>query len=124
MNCSRLIGWMDGLQFEERCAELLRRNGFEKVEVTQGSNDQGVDVTAEKDEIRYAVQCKCYSSDLGNKPIQEVHTGKTIYHCQIGAVMTNRHFTTGAKKAAEATGTLLWDRDKLIEMLQISLNPA
>lgn len=25
--------------------------------------------------------------------------------------MTNRHFTKGAKEAAEATGVLLWDRD-------------
>lgn len=31
--------------------------------------------------------------------------------------MTNRHFTAGAKELAAATGVLLWDRDKLGEML-------
>lgn len=112
------VDCMEGHAFEYWCAELLETVGFSDVEVTQGSGDQGVDVIAVKDGIRYAIQCKCYASDLGNKPIQEVNTGKSIYHCQIGAVMTNRYFTAGAKEAAEATGILLWDRDKLKEMLQ------
>lgn len=109
---------MDGHTFEHWCADLLKKAGFQDVEVTQGSGDQGVDILALKDGIKYAIQCKCYSSDLGNKPVQEVNTGKTIYRCQIGAVMTNRYFTAGGKEAAEATGVLLWDRDKLESMLK------
>lgn len=108
---------MEGHAFEHWCADLLQRYGYEDVEVTPGSNDQGVDVLAQKDGIRYAIQCKCYSSDLGNAPVQEVNTGKAIYHCHVGVVMTNRYFTQGAKDAA-ATGTLLWDRDKLIQMIK------
>lgn len=108
---------LDGHAFERWCADLLWRSGFTGVTVTQGSGDQGVDVLAEKDGVRYAVQCKCYSSDLGNGPVQEVNAGKLIYHCHIGAVMTNRHFTAGAKEAAAATGTLLWDREHLRELL-------
>lgn len=112
------IDFMDGHQFEHWCASLLQKIGFVNVEVTQGSGDQGVDVLAEKDGIKYAIQCKCYSSDLGNKPIQEVNTGKAIYHCQIGAVITNRYFTQGGKEAATATGVLLWDRDWIRERLK------
>ena len=108
---------MEGHEFEHWCADLLKKNGFSNVEVTVGSGDQGVDVLARKDGIRYAIQCKCYSKDLGNKPVQEVNTGKTIYHCQIGVVMTNRYFTKGAKDAADATGVLLWDRNKLKQMM-------
>ena len=112
-----VIDGMDGHAFEHWCAELLKKNGFTDVEVTKGSGDQGVDVLAVKDGIRYAIQCKCYSSDLGNKPIQEVYAGKAMYNCQIGVVMTNRHFTSGAKELASATGVLLWDRDELESML-------
>lgn len=112
------IDYMDGIMFENWCAGLLRKNGFSNVKLTPASGDQGVDILAEKDGIRYAVQCKCYSSDLGNTPIQEVNTGKTVYRCQIGVVMTNRYFTKGAKDAAEATGVLLWDRDKLKQMME------
>lgn len=111
------IDAMDGHNFEYWCADLLKKVGFENVSVTQGSGDQGVDVLAEKDGIKYAIQCKCYSSNLGNTPVQEVNTGKTIYQCHIGAVMTNQHFTSGAKQAAEATGVLLWDRERIIKML-------
>lgn len=102
---------MEGHDFEYWCASFLEKQGYHDIQVTPGSGDQGVDVLAEKDGIRYAIQCKCYSSDLGNTPIQEVHSGKEYYHCQIGVVMTNRHFTQGAKNLAAATGTLLWDRD-------------
>ena len=107
------IDCMEGHDFEYWCARLLTDCGFSKVVVTQGSGDQGVDIIAEKDGIRYAIQCKCYSKDLGNSPVQEVTAGKSMpqYRCQIGAVMTNRHFTKGAKDLADATGTLLWDRD-------------
>ena len=108
---------MDGHSFEYWCADLLRDNGFENVSVTQGSGDQGVDVLAEKDGVKYAIQCKCYSSDLGNKPVQEVHTGKEIYGCHVGVVMTNRHFTQGAIAAAKATRVMLWDREKILELM-------
>lgn len=92
------IDSMEGHQFEYWCTELLKKNGFLNVEITPGSNDQGVDITATKDGIRYAIQCKCYSTDLGNTLVQEVHTGKSIYHCQVGVVMTNRYFTAGQSK--------------------------
>ena len=112
------IDGMEGHEFERWCAELLRENGFQNVEVTKGSYDQGVDILAKKDDIRYGVQCKCYDSNLGNTPVQEVFTGKTIYHCHVGVVMTNSYFTEGARKAAEATGVILWDRDRLEQMME------
>lgn len=111
------IDAMEGHEFEHFIAALLRNLGYESVEVTPGSGDQGVDVLAEKDSVRYAIQCKCYSSDLGNGPVQEVNTGKVIYQCHVGVVVTNRYFTQGAKDAAKATGILLWDRDRLQKMI-------
>lgn len=110
------VATLEGHEFENWCADLLRGNGFAAVDVTKGSGDQGVDIIAEKDEIQYAIQCKRYSSDLGNTPIQEVYAGKTLYHCHVGVVMTNSHFTKGARELAKATGVLLWDGDKMAKM--------
>lgn len=112
------IDLMEGHDFEAWTAEVLREMGFRRVQVTQASGDQGVDVLAEKDGIRYAVQCKRYTADLGNTPIQEVHAGKDYYHCHIGVVLTNRYFTASAKALATQTGTLLWDRDWIKRRLQ------
>lgn len=105
------IDLMEGHDFEIWAAGVLREMGFHQVTVTQASNDQGVDVLAEKDDIRYAIQCKRYTADLGNTPVQEVHAGKDYYHCHVGVVLTNRYFTANAKALAAQTGTLLWDRD-------------
>lgn len=107
------IDSMDGIQFEQFCCSILIQNGFYNVDVTKASGDHGVDVLAEKDDIRYAIQCKCFSTDLGNTPIQEVYAGKEMYDCHVGVVMTNRFFTLGAKELAKKTRTLLWDRDRL-----------
>lgn len=111
------VDQMDGVAFEKWCAHLLEQLGYADIELTPSSGDQGVDIVAVKDSVRYAFQCKCYTADLGNTPIQEVHAGAAFYHCHVGVVVTNRHFTAGACALAAATGVLLWDRDKLRELL-------
>lgn len=115
-----VVDHMDGHDFEVWCAELLKKSGFTNVDMTGKSGDQGVDIVAQKDGIRYAIQCKCYSSNLGNTPVQEVNAGKAMYNCQVGAVMTNRYFTDGAKALAERNGILLWDRDKIEQMIKLT----
>lgn len=107
------IDYMEGHDFETYCAVLLEKNNFYNVKVTQGSGDQGIDIIAQKDGIKYGIQCKCYSSDIGNKAVQEAFAGKTFYNCHVAAVLTNRYFTTSAKELAEKNGVLLWDRDYL-----------
>jgi len=109
---------MEGHQFEYFCADILKKNGFENVEVTQGSGDHGIDILAEKDGITYAIQCKCYSSNIGNAAVQQAHTGKSIYKKDIAVVLTNRYFTAQAREEATALGVKLWDRDKLNSMIE------
>lgn len=108
---------MDGHEFESFCANLLRDNGFSDIEVTKGSGDQGIDVLATKDFVKYGFQRKCYSSDIGNKTVQEAFAGKTYYGCHVAVVLTNRYFTPAAKELAEQTGVVLWDRDTLLSMI-------
>lgn len=108
---------MDGLSFENYCAKLLLKNGFYNIEVTQTSADHGIDILAEKDDISYAIQCKCYSSNIGNAAVQQAHTGKSIYHKDIAVVLTNQYFTEQAKEEASMLGVKLWDRNKLIALI-------
>ena len=113
---SRVDG-MEGHEFEYFCADLLTRNGFSDISVTRGSGDQGVDILARKEGIKYAIQCKNYASKLGNTPVQEVNTGKIFYNCHIGIVLTNSTFTPSAQQLADSTGVLLWDREKLQQLM-------
>lgn len=113
---------MEGHDFEHFCADILKKNGFINVEVTQGSGDHGIDILAEKDDITYAIQCKCYSSNIGNAAVQQAHTGKSLYHKDIAVVMTNQYFTQQAKEEATALGVKLWDRDKLNDFIKKAPN--
>lgn len=108
---------MDGHQFEYACADILKANGYKHVKVTRGSGDFGVDVIAEKDKVRYAIQCKRYNHKLDNTPIQEVVGGLAYYQCDKGAVMTNQYFTEPAKQLAQVNDIELLDRDTLSHMI-------
>ena len=49
---------LEGLEFEEYVSDVLKSIGYSNVSVTKASNDYGVDILAEKDNIRYASQWK------------------------------------------------------------------
>lgn len=108
---------MDGYNFENCSANLLLNNGFNNVKVTQYSGDFGVDIIAYKDDIKYAIQCKKYSSPVGIKAVQEVIGSKTMNDCHIAVVLTNNFFTSSAKELAKKNNVLLWDRNKLKELI-------
>lgn len=116
----RNLDTMDGWKFEIFCADILRKNGYRNVRVTSGSGDQGVDVLAERDGIKYAVQCKRFAQPVSNKAIQEVYAGMKYYNCHVGIVMTNNYFTQSAKQLASANGIILWDRDYLMGFIENS----
>ena len=100
---------MDGYQFEYQCAEILKRNGFSRVQVTQSSGDQGVDIIARKHRKKYGIQCKYYSYPVGNKAVQEAYAGADFYDCDAAMVMTNNTFTRAARELAEKLEVELWE---------------
>ena len=113
---------MDGEAFEQFCARLLIKNGYEDVSLTKGSGDQGIDIIAYRDGIKCGIQCKCYSSDIGNGAVQEVFAGKTFYKCNVGIVLTNQHFSPSAIQLAEANGVVLWGRETLIKLIKKTID--
>lgn len=111
---------MEGHDFEYYCAEILKKNGFENVEVTRGSGDYGVDILADRDGISYAFQCKCYDKPIGVKAVQEVYAGRDYYDRMVGVVITNQYYTQPAIDLAAKLRILLWDRDYITELSEDS----
>ena len=109
---------LEGHDFEKYCAELLKRRGFQDVEITKGSGDYGVDILAEKEGVTYAIQCKRYTAPVGVKAVQEAYAGRDYYDRMVGAVLTNQYFTQPAVEAAKKLKILLWDRGYLESMLE------
>lgn len=106
----------DGFQFEHSFAEILKKNGFCHVVVTQQSNDFGADITAEKDSVKYVIQCKYYISAVGIEAVQQIYSAKIHYGAHVAVVATNSVFTHAAQVLAEETGVLLWDCEKIAAM--------
>ena len=111
---------MEGHEFEYYCAELLKKCGFQEVQVTRGSGDYGIDVLAEKDGITYAIQCKCYTAPVGVKAVQEAYAGRGYYDRMEGVELTNQYFTQPAVEAARKLKILLWDRGYLEDLVEDS----
>ena len=120
-NRYRDLDQMEGHDFEYFCAGLLEKRGYKDVEVTTGSRDYGVDILAKKDGISFAIQCKCYSTPVGVKAVQEAYAGRDYYDCMIGVVLTNQYFTAPAVEAAAKLKILLWDRTYLENMMEEEL---
>lgn len=107
---------VNGYDFEQYCADLLLKNKYNSVEVTKKSGDQGIDVLAERDGVKYAIQCKYYTSPVGNNAVQEAYSGKTYYKCHVAVVMTNNTFSDSARQLAEHLGVVLWDGNYLSQL--------
>ena len=107
----------DGVDFERQFAVALKKHGYENVEVTKESGDFGADILAEKDGVRYVIQCKYYTTSVGVKAVQQVFASKIHYAAHVAVVATNSVFTKSAKVLAEETGVILWNGLKVQEMM-------
>ena len=104
---------MDGHDFEYYCADLLKKKGFSKVTVTQGSGDYGIDIIAWKNNVKYGIQCKRYSGNVGYRAVEEAYTGARVYNCDRAVVLTNSDFTKQAMSGARKIGVELWGSEML-----------
>lgn len=111
------IDTMDGREFELFTGSLFRALGYTNVTVTQSSYDFGADVIAEKDDVRFAIQCKRYGSPVGVTAIQEVIASKSLHDCHVACVLTNSTFTPSAEELARKNLVILWDGNKLKEFI-------
>lgn len=98
---------MTGLQYENFVAEYLESCNYTSVEVTKGSGDYGVDITAYKSGHKYAIQCKYYTNAVGIDAVQQVVAGMAFYDCDRAMVITNSTFTTAAQNLAHTNHVLL-----------------
>jgi restriction system protein len=92
--------------FERWCTKNISSSGW-KATTTKATGDQGADVIAEKEGTRLVLQCKLYSTPVGNKAVQEAFAAQHHYRAKASAVVTNSTFTASAIALAATTGVLL-----------------
>lgn len=109
---------LSGVEFEAYCKELLLATGFRPVETTSRHNDDGVDLIAHMNDIKFVIQCKRYKDTVTKRAVQEVFSGKGIYGADVAVVLTNSDFTPDAVSTAEQLNVKLWNGDKLERMVK------
>jgi len=119
-----LLQWLRGMnptEFEDYIARLYSKLGY-KTERVGGSYDGGVDVIAEKNGIKYYIQCKKYiTSTVGVKGIREFYGVLVDRLAQgKGFFITTNKFTLEAEKFAEDKPIELIDRFKLIHYIRLT----
>ncbi|MCD7840710.1 MAG: restriction endonuclease [Erysipelotrichaceae bacterium] len=111
-----IFGWiselddnMTGEEFEQYVAEILKYNGYTKVELTKHTGDYGIDILANYQGYSYAIQCKMYHKPVGIAAIQQAYAGYIYYDCDYPVVVTNNRFTQAAIELADTNDVILWD---------------
>lgn len=103
---------MDGLAFERYVAALLQKNGFHHIRLTE-KYDLGVDIIAEKDDIRWGIQVKRHSGLVKAGAVRQVVTGLRLYDCDRAMVISNSTYSSIAKQLAIGNNCILIDRAQL-----------
>lgn len=114
------IDKMTGIEFESFVKNLLQKLGYQNVQTTKASGDEGVDIIAYSNRKKIAIQCKRYNNKVTNSAIQEVFSGKHFYNCQEAYVITNWYFTQNAINLAKKLKVKLIDRKSLFDLVEQS----
>ena len=121
LNQLSAIPWqaLSGTDFEEYLGHIFRAHGYQ-VDLTNTTNDCGVDLVLTRGTRRIAVQAKGYPSggSIGNDAVLKVVGGMRIYDCNMSAVVTNSRYTRQAKTAAAKSDCYLIDRESIPRMIR------
>lgn len=105
-----------GVEYENFLCKHIRKAGY-RCDTTPTTGDQGVDLIVQTESMKVAVQCKFYSSPVGNDAVQQVAAGKVYYRCKAACVVSNMNYTDSAIKLAKALKVELLHHTKLLGWL-------
>lgn len=118
-----LIRWLRGMtptEFEIYIADLFRRLGYHTEQVG-GSHDGGIDVIAEKDDVKHYIQCKKYFSqhEVGSPEVRNFY-GAIADRLSNGEgwFITTNKFTPEAERFAEDKPIILINQFKLVDYIR------
>jgi hypothetical protein len=106
-------------EFEYFIGYLFQEKGFD-VEVTQQSNDYGVDVIAEDEDSKIAIQVKRKKpgNKVGSKTVRESLGSLHKYNADEALIVTSSSFTNPAIEQGKDSPINLWDRSILKDEIE------
>ena len=93
-------------QYEKYVANYFQNKGY-KVKQTPYFNDYGVDVFAEKNKEKIAIQAKMFSNSnrkINRQMVMEFYGAKDFFNCNKGIIVTDGEIIQNAKDVADKLG--------------------
>jgi restriction system protein len=120
-----ILKTIDPIEFEHLCKMLLREHGFENVEVTQITRDEGIDGYGTLKinpfiSMRIIFQCKRYKKIVSRAHIGDFRNA-VMGRADKGIILTTGTFSEDAKREASRDGVIpieLIDGQKLVELFE------
>lgn len=114
------FGEFTPVEFEHLVATLYEAQGYD-TQVSQASNDKGIDVTARGETETLAIQVKQYSrgNKVGRPTVQQLAGARDQVNANKGVIVTSSSFTETAQSASQSYGASmeLINGQQLLEML-------
>jgi HJR/Mrr/RecB family endonuclease len=109
---------MNPTDFEHYIANLYSFLGY-KTKVTPAVNDRGKDIEMWKDNMKYVVEVKLYSSQnkIGREKIQKLHSAMIDSNADKAIFVTTSDFATTAIEYANKHGIELVNSNKLVSII-------
>jgi restriction system protein len=125
MDLLDILKSINPIGFEHLCKRLLREHGFENVEVTQSSRDDGIDGygTLELNpffSMKICFQCKRYKKTVSRAQVGDFRNA-VMGRAEKGIIITTGTFSEDAKREASRDGVIpieLIDGTKLVELFE------
>ncbi|MDF2519927.1 MAG: restriction endonuclease [Clostridia bacterium] len=111
-----IVDSMTGAVFEEYILEHFKHIGYTG-RLIANTDDSGADMLLQKGNEKVAVQVKRWKNNVGVDAVQQVIGAVEHYAADKGIVVTNSSFTESAHELAASGNVELWDRKKLIELI-------
>lgn len=111
--------------FEEFCANLYNKMGIQ-AQTTPATNDGGYDIMLNyKTGEKGIIECKCYNQkhSVGRPLIQKLVGANQILKAEHLKFITTSSYSQAAKEYAAETNVELIDGQRLLELIELYLNP-
>ncbi len=106
---------LTAIAFKEFTASLFREMEY-RVEITPGTSDDGIDLLLRKDNQLIAVQCKRWSTPVGEPVVREFYGALMSAGAHSGYIVTTSTFTSHAYSFAKGKPIQLVDLDALVDL--------
>ena len=111
-------------EFEEWTESLFKTLDFQNVVLTPQSGDKGLDLIAEKDGKKIAVQCKKFKGVVGTPVIQAFAGALQTANIDKGYFITTGTYSLDAEKIAQDLPIELYDRNSLGGLIEVAMKSS